>query len=76
MKNHVKGLAEVQTEDVSGSSLDHCLSYAKTKSNKFGHAGSALGEVMLVIPYHIPLSPICLSIASRNICSMIFCIPR
>jgi len=55
MGDCVKGLSEVQIDDVSGSSFVHCHSYTIIKSGKIGQAGPALGEAMLVLPYHLPL---------------------
>ena len=51
----VKGLTEVQTDDISGSSFAHWHSYAIIKYDKIGHSGSAAGETILVIPYHLSL---------------------
>jgi len=52
-EDHVKGLSKVQTDDISGSSFVHQHSHTIIKSNKFGQAGPALGEAMLVVPYLI-----------------------
>jgi len=40
----VKGLAEVQIEDISGSSLVHCCSYTTVKSDQVGQADLPLGK--------------------------------
>ena len=64
----VKGLTEVEIDDISGSSLAHRCCDALIESHYVGQAGFALGEAMLVLPHQLPD----FSIASGGICSMIF----
>ena len=54
MGYHVKGLTEVQIDDISGSFLVHRCSYTIIKGHWVGQAGFALGEAMLVLPYQLP----------------------
>jgi len=54
MRDHVKGLTEVQVGDISGCFLVRWCSYAIIK-NKIGQAEPALCEAMLFILYHLPL---------------------
>jgi len=49
MGDCVKGLTEVQTDGISGSSLVHWYNYAIIKSDSVSQAGPALDEAMLVI---------------------------
>ena len=56
MGDHVKGLIEVQIDDINDSSLVHWCNYAIVGSTAQGSSGRiCLGEAMLVIPYHIPV---------------------
>jgi len=50
MGDHVKGLTEVQIDDMSGCSLVYRGSYAIIKRDETDQAGPALGEAMLCYP--------------------------
>ena len=52
MGDYVKGLTEIQVDDISGSCSLMQLHHRK---NKVGQAGPALGEAVLAIPYHLLL---------------------
>jgi len=50
MEEYVKGLTEVQIEDISASSFVRWCSYTIIICNKFGQAGLGFGKAMQVIP--------------------------
>ena len=50
----VRGLAEVQVDDISSTSLVPQCSDTITEGHQVGQAGFALGEAMLVLPYQLP----------------------
>jgi len=71
VRDCVEGFTGVQTDHIHSSSLVHQCSHSIIESHKVGQAGLALGEAMLTVSF-TSLSSMCLSIASRRICSMIF----
>ena len=59
MENHVKGLAEVQEDDIHRPSPIYRSHHSIIEGHQIGQAQSALGEAMLVVsdPQLIPHMP-------------------
>jgi len=52
-RDHVKGFAEVQEDDICHSSLIHRCHHSIIKGHQIGWAKSALGEAMLAVLGHL-----------------------
>jgi len=53
--NCVRGLTEVQIEDIHSSCLVHWCSHSIIDGHKVGQAGLALGEVTVAVSNHFPV---------------------
>jgi len=56
MREHVKGLAEVQVDDVHCPSLVHWCRHSIIEGYQIGQARSALVEAMLAVSDHFLIS--------------------
>ena len=53
MWDHVKGLTEVQVDDIGWSSLSNLCSHSIIVGHWIGQAQFALGEAVVAVPHHL-----------------------
>jgi len=53
VRDHVKGLAEVQVDDIHHPYPVHRSRHSIIEGHQIGQARSALGEAMLAVSYHL-----------------------
>lgn len=57
VQDYVKGLAQVQVDNISCSSFVNRCCHSTTEDHQMGQAPSALGEVVLAVSDHLPRVP-------------------
>ena len=53
MQDHIKGLSEVQVDDITCSAFVHSLCHLIVEGHQIGQAWSTLGDAMLAVSDHI-----------------------